>query len=319
MTLYLRPSEPTALIQPYPFCQDPPFLLFVVLSAVKNTQERIAIRRSWGQWANTRVSGVSIDKIETSQDSKIPVSPFVHPTQLTRLIFLLGKSPGPVPLSESVLEESRLYEDMVIEDFIDSYTNLTLKTVFMLKWVHHNCPTVKFVMKVDDDIFVNALNLELSLLNETIARTPLLLGSLICGARPIHDQWSKWYTPKYMFREGKYPNYLSGTGYVVSGDIIEPLLKAALSTEYFHLEDVFLTGLCAKAIGVHAKDHIGFSYQPRAVSPCLYKEVIMGHKVAPPEMTRLWNMMNQPSRLAKCHSVQKSRLRSYGPTKCSWR
>ena len=250
---------------------------------------------------------------------KSPLEPSSHPAKLSRLVFLLGKSRGKEPISDSLLEESRLYDDIVVEDFVDSYTNLTLKSVFMLKWVHQNCRNVDFVMKVDDDIFVNVLNLERALLNATVAKPPLLMGTLICGARPIHDQWSKWYTPKYMFRDGKYPNYLSGTGYVISGDIIERLLKAALSIEYFHLEDVFITGLCARSIGVRAMDHEGFTYQHRAISGCLYKEVIMGHEVVPMDMVRLWNMMNHPKSLAKCHTVRKSILRNHYPTKCTWR
>lgn len=243
----------------------------------------------------------------------------VHPPRRSKLVFLLGTSRGENPISDIVQMESRMHGDIVVEDFVDSYTNLTLKSVFLLKWVHKYCPTAKFVMKVDDDIFVNVLNLQQTLMNKTVTKTPLLTGNLICGARPIHDQWSKWYTPKYMFREGKYPNYLSGTGYVISGDLVEPLLNAALSTPYFHLEDVFITGICAKKIGLRPTDNFGFSYQPRAVSPCVYKEVIMGHGVKPSQMVKLWNMLNQPNTIAKCHPIKKSKLRSAYPTKCSWR
>lgn len=234
------------------------------------------------------------------------------------MVFLLGKIRGEDPISTSVMEESRLFGDIVVEDFMDSYTNLTLKTVFMLKWVQQHCPKAQYIMKVDDDIFVNVPNLQRSLLNMTVT-TSLLTGNLICGARPIHNQWSKWYTPRYMFREGKYPNYLSGTGYVMSGDLIKPLFDTAISTPYFHLEDVFLTGICAKKIGVRPSDNIGFSYQPRAISPCVFKEVIMGHEVVPVEMVRLWNMLNQPKLVEKCHPLKKSQIRSYFPTKCSWR
>ncbi|XP_066961514.1 beta-1,3-galactosyltransferase 1-like isoform X1 [Macrobrachium rosenbergii] len=321
ITLYIRPNEPTSLLQPKNFCKPNPFILFVVPSAINNTKERVAIRRTWGQWANTHASRV-LTKEESppnKNNQKSPLEPYVHPARLSKLVFLLGKSRGQDPISSSILEESRLYGDIVVEDFVDSYTNLTLKSVFMLKWVHQNCPNVNFVMKVDDDIFVNVLNLEQALMNKTVAKTPLLLGSLICGARPIHDQWSKWYTPKYMFREGKYPNYLSGTGYVISGDIIQSLLKAALSTEYFHLEDVFITGLCARTIGVRAVDHVGFSYQPRALSACLYRDVIMGHGVLPSEMVILWNRMNHPASFEKCHPIKKSKLRGHTPTKCNWR
>lgn len=39
-----------------------------------------------------------------------------------------------------------------------------------------------------------------------------------------------------------YPNYLSGTGYVMSADVAEKLFQIALHTPLLHLEDVYLTG-----------------------------------------------------------------------------
>jgi beta-1,3-galactosyltransferase 1 len=44
----------------------------------------------------------------------------------------------------------------------------------------------------------------------------LLMGSLICGAVPIRDPHNKWYCPDYMFSRKIYPNYLSGTAYLMS-------------------------------------------------------------------------------------------------------
>ena len=39
--------------------------------------------------------------------------------------------------------------------FQDSYHNLTLKTVMGLKWMSIFCPHAKFILKTDDDIYVN--------------------------------------------------------------------------------------------------------------------------------------------------------------------
>ena len=43
--------------------------------------------------------------------------------------------------------------------FIDNYFNLTLKTISMMKWISDYCYKVKYVLKVDDDMFVNMQNL----------------------------------------------------------------------------------------------------------------------------------------------------------------
>ena len=48
------------------------------------------------------------------------------------------------------MTEADTYNDVVIEDFQDTYPNLTLKSTFMLKWLTGRCSHAKFVMKVDD-------------------------------------------------------------------------------------------------------------------------------------------------------------------------
>lgn len=46
-----------------------------------------------------------------------------------------------------------------------------------------------------------------------------------------------------MYSGRVYPNYLSGTGYVMSADVVTRLYKAALKTPLLHLEDVYITGI----------------------------------------------------------------------------
>ncbi|KAK4299274.1 hypothetical protein Pmani_028448 [Petrolisthes manimaculis] len=336
LSVYIHPSLVTALLQPVDPCPNNPYVLFVVPSSINNTHEREAIRRTWGQWAGSKPIGDLDNWRGWLGDKKR--KPHVHQLQhdethqhnsnsdtqqqqqqdkTTRLVFLLGTQKGEEKVSKQVMAESMLNKDMVIEDFVDSYTNLTLKTVFMLKWIRQNCPSAQFIMKTDDDIFVNVPNVVRTLTSLTTPK--VLTGNLICGARPIHDVRSKWYTPQYMFRDGHYPNYLSGTAYVLSGELVEPLFSAALSTPYFHLEDVFLTGICARKINVRPTDNFNFSYLTRGLSPCLYKEVAMGHGVLPSQMIKLWNLLNHPPSIAKCKPIKKSKLKASVPVKCVWR
>ena len=58
-------------------------------------------------------------------------------------------------VQRSVMTEAEDNNDIIVEDFHDTYLNLTLKTTYLLKWVNSNCDKTKFVFKVDDDVFVN--------------------------------------------------------------------------------------------------------------------------------------------------------------------
>ena len=103
-------------------------------------------------------------------------------------------------VSADVEEESQRYGDIIVEDFMDTYNNLRLKTIFILKWVHLNCPKLKFIMKVDDDVFVNVPNLQNTLVHSRYS-TNLIMGSLICDATPNQRISSKHCTPHYMYNE----------------------------------------------------------------------------------------------------------------------
>lgn len=55
--------------------------------------------------------------------------------------------------------EAEQYGDIVQEDFLDTYRNLTYKGIAALKWIDQLCPHARWVLKTDDDIFVNTFNL----------------------------------------------------------------------------------------------------------------------------------------------------------------
>lgn len=58
-----------------------------------------------------------------------------------KLVFLLGlpASENHTDVQMQIEEEVKMYGDIIQEDFIDSYNNLTLKSIMMLKWVTNNC------------------------------------------------------------------------------------------------------------------------------------------------------------------------------------
>ena len=95
------------------------------------------------------------------------------------------------------------------ESFIDTYANLTVKSLFLLKWFNTHCDKTQYVMKTDDDMYINLDKLYATV--QSNKRPNLLMGSLICNAIPIKDPYNKWYVPHYMFAGKRYPNYLSGT------------------------------------------------------------------------------------------------------------
>lgn len=55
-----------------------------------------------------------------------------------KIVFLIGQTESNVT-QMGIYEESEMHNDLIQESFLDSYNNLTLKTVMMLKWVNGSC------------------------------------------------------------------------------------------------------------------------------------------------------------------------------------
>ena len=133
------------------------------------------------------------------------------------------------------LKEIFNYQDIVqIDELIEDYSNLTLKSLYSLKYFLSNEMFPKYMLKVDMDVFVNYRNL-LQLLNtdaEEMKHEHLLVGNCLCcgGKTNLHCRWqtpteiernsttqrSKWQIPSYLYNHSNYPVYLQGPAYLMS-------------------------------------------------------------------------------------------------------
>jgi hypothetical protein len=104
----------------------------LVISAPEHFAQRAAIRATWGV-----------------------------PTGQVVFSFVVGAAEG--ELRGEVEVEARREGDLIISRVADHYENLGLKTISALDWVVQMCPEAEYVLKVDDDMFVQVRHHELHL------------------------------------------------------------------------------------------------------------------------------------------------------------
>ncbi|CAN9514683.1 unnamed protein product [Ophioblennius macclurei] len=217
------------LDEPNRCLKESPFLVLVVPVGPDNREARDIIRSTWGK--------------ETTMLGKV-----VH------LYFLMGLSAGrngTEPVEEGVLEESQQHHDILQSDFIDSYKNLTIKTMVMFEWLSTHCPNTSYAMKVDSDVFLNVHNLVDMLLK---APQELYMTGLVArGASVIRNHASKWFLPVSVFPDPVYPPYALGLGYVFSLDLAKKVLEASPHVKALYIEDVYV-GLCLKYFSIEVTD-----------------------------------------------------------------
>ena len=91
---------------------------------------------------------------------------------------MIGKSTDE-SVMKAIAYENEMHLDIVQEDFLDAYKNLTYKGIMALKWISTYCRQTKYVLKVDDDIVVNTFTL-MKHLKFIDKHTPNMHGTILC-------------------------------------------------------------------------------------------------------------------------------------------
>lgn len=241
-------------------CKDKDVLLLLfVKSSPENFKRRQAIRSTWGN--------------ESYISHELGV--------ILKVMFVMGVH---TDVSNSFLrmdlqKEHKNYGDLVQQDFLDTFHNLTIKLLLQFRWMHENCAHARFMMSADDDVFIHMPNLVRYL--QDLRRRNVRdhwVGHVHIGAPPIRRKNSKYFMPFDMYQWTTYPDYTAGAGYVISGDVAAKIYQATLSLNAsIYIDDVFM-GICAMAVGVSPQHHVYFSGEGKApYHPCIYEKMITSH------------------------------------------
>ncbi len=172
-------------------------ILFVaILTSRDNYNNRQTIRSTW----------VSISQNNTSS---------------VRYMFVTGKG------GQSLDDECKKYNDIVMGDFRDNPELITQKTMFAMQWFSKFCTGAKFFMKLQDDVFVNLPRL-LRWLRQNQKELKDMILSNECKFNesvPLEDI-EEWQALQRTFGENKqlsdmhYPPYCATDNFITSGTVL---------------------------------------------------------------------------------------------------
>ena len=175
----------------------------------------------------------------------------VERDEKVRLVFFLSIYPNFTGLQQIIRNEADAYGDIAQLRAVESYRNLTLKSVAILYWATKYCSKATYVLKQDDDVKLNAFQVIRALYDRSAHFDHFIVGnSKILVESPIRDELSKYYTSREEFGDSFYPMFAHGPGYAFPMATGRLLYQASLRTRFFWLEDVYITGLCAYKAGV---------------------------------------------------------------------
>ncbi|XP_060564908.1 beta-1,3-galactosyltransferase 5-like [Ruditapes philippinarum] len=286
------------LIENKSVCSEVPELIVLIPSIPSNGYIRTAIRSTYGLIARYTPSDLQRFGMQ-------------HPVQIA---FLLGRSPNQ-SVDYDVRKEQRKHSDIVQADFIDSYYNLTLKVLYGLKWVNTYCQGVRYVLKADEDVFVNIQLLLAELRTYRVSTKGSVFGfihSSYYGLKVLKT--GKWGVNESEYPLRRYPPYAQGTSYTITGNLVPKIVEIAQHLPYLHIEDAFITGIIAgKILGANLERINGNSFwTEEAPDPCEFvkTERVSQTNMKPSSMYKTWQALLSPDTLC-ANSTYRPRTHRY--------
>ena len=246
--------------------------LIIIHTSIHEQDQRNALRQTWLRLAENRSTGY---------------------------VFLIGSFNNVDPnIQNKLISEASAYRDILQSDFLDTYGNLTIKTLAGLKWAVGNCPRIEYIIKTDTDVFLN-LDKWISLMFglEKAKLKKVLFGYCVVTEAVIRTPLLKTCVSVKNFPEAYYPPYCYGPSYGLSREVAQEIIKVSYEQPFNPMEDAFL-GNCLHSLGrevynpanviIHALSEIGPTFYK---DPCsVINELYTIHRVEANQMLQLWRM-----------------------------
>lgn len=253
-----------------PRCQSGNIFIIIITSTPDHFEHRAEIRRTWC-------------------NASLRADP--HESGNWQCFYLVGQTDDMGVRLKVSLEQQR-HGDILHGSYVDSYRNLTHKVMHGLAWVSEHC-VAPYVLKTDDDCFVNTLLLRHFLSHHNKQTTGLYTGNIVSDMsklKVIRNMGEKWavsledYLPEY------YPRFASGSGYVLSFDVVKRLVSESVFIKPIANEDAYV-GIVMHHIGVEATLSGRFSLSSSGLRPCNFLYIVLTHSVTPTEQQDMFTKM----------------------------
>lgn len=206
--------------------------MIVVPSCRKNFMQRNLIRQTYGS-------------IHT-----------VNNVTILAVVFMLGNSDAPKHATTDLNDlnaESVRFGDIIVGDFVDTYRNLSRKSVMAYEWLTSYCGNADLIVKTDDDVLVDIFKLtaELSHLPPAAIESFNFWCAVHSPETIDRNPKSIYYVSRAEYSRRKLPKHCAGIGYVTSMRLVHRIadeISRSFRGQICSHEDVFITGIVPEKI-----------------------------------------------------------------------
>lgn len=201
-------------------CEQRFFLVILVASSAEAYKNRMVIRHTWGT------------------DNAL------H--RKWKTVFLIGEGQD-VSISDRISREAQIFGDIIQGDYAETFANKVFKIQSGFEWAAKYCSDFQYMLKTDDDVFVNTRGLIDFLSGTGTLNKEFYFGHLMHGSPVLR-------TGYYGVSEEDHPDefykdYISGGGYVLSKDLVLKFTQMFDVVKPLKIDDAYI-GILAAEIGV---------------------------------------------------------------------
>ncbi|XP_018429436.1 PREDICTED: putative UDP-GlcNAc:betaGal beta-1,3-N-acetylglucosaminyltransferase LOC100288842 [Nanorana parkeri] len=264
------------------------YLLLVIYSSPENKTRRERIRNTWGN--TTSVQGYVVTRV-----------------------FMFGRADSEIVQSD-IFNESQVHQDIVQGGFLETYTKETTKTIMMMEWIVTFCPNARFILKADQEMFVNVRSLAGYLLNLESRMDDIYIGRVIYHSVPDRDPQSPNFVPISAYSQTYYPDFCSGSAMAISQDVLRKMYLISGKVNALLPSEVFI-GICAQWAGVTPIQSSRFSGSKHIrYNRCCYQVIFSSSNLDDMELSTVWKDLkdsNECSKLETYYGLVSCKVWSY--------
>ncbi|EFP11354.1 hypothetical protein CRE_30941 [Caenorhabditis remanei] len=207
-------------------CTNNTKLQITILSTAGNFEIRQAIRDTWANPNNSK-----------------------HVNNDVRISFIVSAAQNQF-LNYSLQKEIEVFDDLIVTNLYESYELLILKVHAILNYKQNFCESADFQLKIDDDMAVYMDGLFDALSDKKQASVDGISGIIWKNSPPVREKKHRWYVPMTLYSQKFFPPYIDGPIYLIGKNAIPRMLEEAKNYSQWIIEDVFWTGIIAKALRI---------------------------------------------------------------------
>ncbi len=241
-TLLIYNNENLCSANPRPADNNENSIVIVVLSARPNFLQRKLVRQTYGSIRH------------------------INNVRIVAVVFMVGGSDDQVePITDiSKLEAERVqYNDVIMGDFVDTYKNLTRKSIMSYDWLVSFCKEADIVVKTDDDVILNIFKLteELSTWTPTVFQSSYFWCAIHFNEPLNREEGNRYYVSPEQYSKDNAPAHCAGVGYVTPMVVIRRIadeISRSFLNDVCPQEDIFMTGIVTEKINSYGRELIKY-------------------------------------------------------------